>query len=217
MGSVTRDTINLMTSTPAAAPQTLAVCSSTSPVVIWHVELSPSFAGERLSGAWLVDPLDDGALETATNLLTGCFVASVTAGDGDGDAAAESAESAEGADLLSHAIEQAGATVIDLTASVAGIRDHIGQLRAAAKEEKAKPGKGNLTEPRVPKGNDVEVIDFPHVGEEVAGPVLGLARGVEELVAQWTAVESQRLRRKYLVEPWGAEPRQIPLVKTRAL
>ncbi|MEM0811145.1 hypothetical protein [Corynebacterium amycolatum] len=214
MGSVTRDTINLMTSTPAAAPQTLAVCSSTSPVVIWHVELSPSFAGERLSGAWLVDPLDDGALETATNLLTGCFVASVTAGDGDGDAAAESAE---GADLLSQAIEQAGATVIDLPASVAGIRDHIGQLRAAAKEEKAKPGKGNLTEPRFPKVNDVEVIDFPHVGEKVAGPVLGLARGVEELVAQWTAVESQRLRRKYLVEPWGAEPRQIPLVKTRAL
>lgn len=181
------------------------------------MELSPSFAGERLSGAWLVDPLDDGALETATNLLTGCFVASVTAGDGDGDAAAESAEGAEGADLLSHAIEQAGATVIDLTASVAGIRDHIGQLRAAAKEEKAKPGKGNLTEPRFPKVNDVEVIDFPHVGEKVAGPVLGLARGVEELVAQWTAVESQRLRRKYLVEPWGAEPRQIPLVKTRAL
>lgn len=181
------------------------------------MELSPSFAGERLSGAWLVDPLDDGALETATNLLTGCFVASVTAGDGDGDAAAESAEGAEGADLLSQAIEQAGATVIDLPASVAGIRDHIGQLRAAAKEEKAKPGKGNLTEPRFPKVNDVEVIDFPHVGEEVAGPVLGLARGVEELVAQWTAVESQRLRRKYLVEPWGAEPRQIPLVKTRAL
>lgn len=178
------------------------------------MELSPSFAGERLSGAWLVDPLDDGALETATNLLTGCFVATVTAGDGGGDAAAESAE---GADLLSQAIEQAEATVVDLPASVAGIRDHIGQLRAAAKEEKAKPGKGNLTEPRFPKVNDVEVIDFPHVGEKVAGPVLGLARGVEELVAQWMAVESQRLRRKYLVEPWGAEPRQIPLVKTRAL
>ena len=175
------------------------------------MELSPSFAGERLSGAWLVDPLDDGALEAATNLLTGCFVATVTAGDGDGDTAAE------GADLLSQAIERAGATVIDLPASVAGIRDHIGQLRAAAKEEKAKPGKGNLTEPRFPKVNDVEVIDFPHVGEKVAGPVLGLARGVEELVAQWMAVESQRLRRKYLVEPWGAEPRQIPLVKTRAL
>lgn len=184
------------------------------------MELSPSFAGERLSGAWLVDPLDDGALETATNLLTGCFVATVTAGDGGGDAAAESAESAEsaeGADLLSQAIEQAGATVVDLPASVAGIRDHIGQLRAAAKEEKAKPGKGNLTEPRFPKVNDVEVIDFPHVGEKVAGPVLGLARGVEELVAQWMAVESQRLRRKYLAEPWGAEPRQIPLVKTCAL
>lgn len=209
-----------MTSTPAATPQTLAVCSSTSPVAIWHVELSPSFAGERLSGAWLVDPLDDGALETATNLLTGCFVATVTAGDGGGDAAAESAESAEsaeGADLLSQAIEQAGATVVDLPASVAGIRDHIGQLRAAAKEEKTKPGKGNLTEPRFPKVNDVEVIDFPHVGEKVAGPVLGLARGVEELVAQWMAVESQRLRRKYLAEPWGAEPRQIPLVRTRAL
>ncbi|MFW9252683.1 hypothetical protein ACOI9A_01580 [Corynebacterium amycolatum] len=208
-----------MTSMPAATPQTLAVCSSTSPVVIWHVELSPSFAGERLSGAWLVDPLDDGALEAATNLLTGCFVALVTADDSDGGAAAavESAEGAEGADLLSKAIEQAGATVVDLPASVAGIRDHIGQLRAAAKEEKAKPGKGNLTEPRFPKVNDVEVIDFPHVGEEVAGPVLGLARGVEELVAQWMAVESQRLRRKYLAEPWGAEPRQIPLVKTPAL
>ncbi|WP_297451854.1 hypothetical protein [uncultured Corynebacterium sp.] len=206
MGSATRDTINLMTSTPAATPQTLAVCSSTSPVVIWHVELSPSFAGERLSGAWLVGPLDDGALETATNLLTGCFVALVTGEEG-----------GEGAELLSQAIEQAGATVVDLSASVAGIREHIGQLRAAAKEEKAKPGKGNLTEPRFPKVNDVEVIDFPHVGEEVAGPVLGLARGVEELVAQWMAVESQRLRRKYLAEPWGAEPRQIPLVKTPAL
>lgn len=180
------------------------------------MELSPSFAGERLSGAWLVGPLDDGALETATNLLTGCFVALVTADDSDGGAAA-AAESAEGADLLSQAIEQAGATVVDLPASVAGIRDHIGQLRAAAKEEKAKPGKGNLTEPRFPTVNDVEVIDFPHVGEKVAGPVLGLARGVEELVAQWMAVESQRLRRKYLAEPWGAEPRQIPLVRTRAL
>lgn len=216
MGSATRDTINLMTSTPATTPQTLAVCSSTSPVVIWHVELSPSFAGERLSGAWLVGPLDDGALEAATNLLTGCFVALVTADDSDGGAAA-AVESAEGADLLSQAIEQAGATVVDLSASVAGIREHIGQLRTAAKEEKAKPGKGNLTEPRFPKVNDVEVIDFPHVGEEVAGPVLGLARGMEELVAQWMAVESQRLRRKYLAEPWGAEPRQIPLVTTRAL
>lgn len=170
------------------------------------MELSPSFAGERLSGAWLVGPLDDGALETTTNLLTGCYVALVTGEEG-----------GEGADLLSKAIEQAGATVVDLSASVAGIREHIGQLRAAAKEEKAKPGKANLTEPRFPKVNDVEVIDFPHVGEEVAGPVLGLARGVEELVAQWMAVESQRLRRKYLAEPWGAEPRQIPLVKTPAL
>ena len=114
--------------------------------------------------------------------------------------------------MLPQAIDLAGATVVDLAASVAGIRDHIGQLRAAAKEEKAKPGKGNLTEPRFPKVNDVEVIDFPHVGEEVAGPVLGLARGVEELVAQWMAVESQRLRRKYLAEPWGTQPRQIPLV-----
>lgn len=203
--SATRDTINLMTQ-HLDVPQTLAVCSATSPVVIWRVELSPSFSGERLSGAWLVDPLDDDALEKTTNLLTGAFVAAVA----DADEVAQPTE--EGRDLLQRAISGVGAPTVDLAASVKAIRSHIAELRQAAKDEKAKPGKGNLTEPRFPKVSDVEVIDFPHVGEKVAGPVLGLARGVETLVAQWGAVESQRLRRKYLAEPWGSEPRQLPLV-----
>lgn len=198
-----------MTEKRSASPQTLAVCSPTSPIVVWHVELSPSFSSERLSGAWLVDPLHDDALATLTSLFSGCLVA-FTEQPGGGDVAELIAQARTGAGGA--AADSDAAPVVDLAASVAAIRSHIEELKAAAKAEKEKPGKANLTEPRFPKVSDLEVIDFPHVGEAVAGPALGLARGVENLIAQWMAVESQRLRRKYLAEPWGAQPRQIPLV-----
>lgn len=202
-----------MTAASAASAQspaapTLAIASATSPIVVWHVELSPSLTGDRLSGAWLVDPLADDAADVLSRLLRDCCVAVLRGPEDSGDTDNET----DSQRMLHSAIADANAQVVDLAASVAGIREHIAELKAAVKEEKAKPGKDKLTEPRFPKVADVEVIDFPHVGEEVAGPVLGLARGVEKLIAEWQAVESQRIRRKYLHEPWGKDVRQLPLV-----
>nr|WP_120492793.1 hypothetical protein [Corynebacterium lactis] len=193
---------------PQPAPPTLAIVSATSPVVVWHVELSPSLTGDRLSGAWLIDPLADDASDVLPNLLRGCSVAVL--------GARSEGEVGDAAGLVRAAVESSGSQVVDLAASVAAIRDHVAELKDAVRQEKSKPGKEKLTEPRFPRVSEVEVIDFPHVGEEVAGPVLGLARGVEKLIEEWAAVESQRIRRKYLHEPWGKDARQLPLVAAAA-
>ena len=211
-------TANDTSHTPAATTEapTLAVVSATAPIALWHVELSPTFGSNRLSGAWLVDPLADDASAKLTNLFSNCSVVLVgehtrDAGDAAAEGSAENSTEDSLLELINTAREQAGASLVDLDKTVAGIGAHIKELRAQVKEEKAKPGKSNLTAPRFPKIDTFEPIEFAHTGEEVASEVLAVARGVEKLVAQWGEVESQRLRRKYLNEPWGDQARQIPL------
>lgn len=200
--------------TPTAAP-TLAVVSTTTPIALWHVELSPSFGSNRLSGAWLVDPLADDAAAKLSNLFTNCAV--VLVADGPKDSSNPDSEIAQHSkaaeELISTARESVGAVLVDLDATVKGIGTHIKELRAQVKEEKAKPGKSNLTAPKFPAITSFEPIEFAHTGETVAAEALAAARGVEKLVAQWSEVESQRLRRKYLNEPWGEQARQIPLAE----
>lgn len=188
--------------TPAAVP-TLAVVSTTDPIALWHVELSPNFGSNRLSGAWLIDPLADDASEQLVNLLSNCAAVVV-----DGDTVSDAAQQ-----LIASAREEASAALIDLDKTVKHIGAHIKELRAQVKEEKSKPGKTNLTAPKFPAISNFEPIEFAHTGETVAAAALAAARGVEKLVAQWSEVESQRLRRKYLSEPWGEQARQIPLVE----
>lgn len=184
---------------PSTAPSILAVVSGTNPVAIWHVVLVADFGSDRLSGAWLVDPEADVAADTLRAILTGTAVLPVSV-----DLLADG--------VVKQALTQHGVPVVDAEATVAGIRSHIAELKQQVKDEKAKPGREKLTDPRFPKVSDIEPIPFEHVGEPVAGEALAWARGVEKLVAEWAEVESQRKRRKFLIEPWGKDARNVPLV-----
>lgn len=179
-------------------PSTIAVVSaalSDGPVAVWHVQLAPRLTGDRLSGAWLVEAGDEAVLR---NLFTGTAV--LVAGEG---AVAEP-------DVVKRAREAVGARRVDPAATTAAVRAHVAELKERVAEEKAKPGREKLTNPRFPAVDDIEAIDFPHVGEKAAGPALAWARGIEELAATWAEIESQRRRRDYLQEPWGAAERPLP-------
>jgi len=187
-----------MSETPE--PSTIAVVSaalSDGPLAIWHVQLAPQLTGDRLSGAWLVETGDVGSV--LRNLFTGTAV--LVVGDGAG------AEP----DVVKQAREAVGARRMDPAATTEALRAHVAELKARVEEEKAKPGREKLTTPRFPAVDDIEAIDFPHVGEEAAGPPLAWARGLEELTATWAEIESQRRRRDYLQDPWGAAARPLPL------
>ena len=199
-----------MTDSPELVPRrSLALVAASNPIVIWRVELTPGAGAPPLSGAWLVDPLSDAAHSQLSNLISGAAVvrAEIAAAAVEADAQA----------LVQSVLDAGQSPEVSLAASGDWIREHIEQLKALVKAEREKPGKANLTEPRFPKVAAVEVIEFPHVGEEVAAPVLGLARGVEKLLEEWAAVESVRLRRKYLRGPFGEEARARPLVASAAL
>lgn len=179
---------------PAAAPTTIAVVGEPDDAgefAVWHVQLAPQLTGDRLSGAWLVDAGADDAGETLSTLFANAAVLAV----------------GREADVVT----RTAAPRVDLDATVAALRAHVKELKARVAEEQAKPGKGKLVSPRFPAIDDVEAIEFAHVGERAAGPVLAWARGLEELTATWAEVESQRRRRDYLREPWGAEARPLPL------
>lgn len=206
----------------AAGPSTIAVVSvheggtddagtdgaddaAAAPVIaVWHVQLAPQLTGDRLSGAWLVDAGTAGtdgtdqAEDTLRNLFTGTGVLMVAG--------------AVEPDVVKRARDGAGAGRVDLAATVAALRAHVTELKERVAEEKAKPGREKLTNPRFPAIADVEPIDFPHVGEDAAGPALAWARGLEELTAVWSEIESQRRRRDYLRDPWGPDARPVPLV-----
>ena len=56
-----------------AAPTTIAVVGApggdgggdgTGDIAVWHVQLAPQLTGDRLSGAWLVDPESEDAAAT---------------------------------------------------------------------------------------------------------------------------------------------------------
>ncbi|MFD5869084.1 hypothetical protein ACFWGD_10815 [Corynebacterium sp. NPDC060344] len=160
-------------------------------IAVWHVQLAPQLTGDRLSGAWLVDPASDAAAGTLASLFAGAAVLVV----------------GEEADV----VKQTPGPRVDLPATVAALRAHVQELKDRVAEEKAKPGKDKLVAPRFPAIDDVEPIEFAHVGEAAAAPVLAWARGLEELTATWAEVESQRRRRDYLREPWGADARPVPL------
>lgn len=183
-----------------AAPTTIAVVaapgesgggSGSGAVAVWHVQLAPQLTGDRLSGAWLVDPESDGAAETLANLFAGAAVLAV----------------GEEADV----VKRTPGPRVDLAATTKALRAHVKELKDRVAEEKAKPGKDKLVAPRFPAVDDVEPIEFAHVGEPAAGPALAWARGLEELTATWSEIESQRRRRDYLREPWGADARPLPL------
>lgn len=176
-------------------------CADTSnTIVIWHIELSPQLTGDRLSGAWVVESTADDAPDRLRRLVADCSVFVL-----------------DGAEVgvVKQAVEAAGSTQVDLAASVDAIRGHIGELKVQVKAEKEKPGRGKLTEPRFPRIDDFEPIEFAHVGEAAAAEVLAAARGVEKLIAQWGEIEGVRRRREYLREPWGKEARQLPLVASK--
>ena len=178
----------------ATAPTTIAVVGApgeSGEIAVWHVQLAPQLTGDRLSGAWLVDPAADDAGATLASLFAGAAVLAV----------------GEEVDV----VKQTPAPRVDLAATVKALRGHVKELRDRVAEEKAKPGKDKLVSPRFPTVADVEPIEFGHVGEAAAGPVLAWARGLEELTATWSELESQRRRRDYLREPWGAESRPVPL------
>ncbi|WP_295626237.1 hypothetical protein [uncultured Corynebacterium sp.] len=183
--------------TDNAAPTTIAVVGApgeSGDMAIWHVQLAPQLTGDRLSGAWLVDPAAPGAEDTIRNLFSGAAV--LTVGDVH--------------DVVTHI----DAPHVDLAATLRGLRAHVKELKDRVAQEKAKPGRDKLVAPRFPTIADVEPIEFGHVGEPAAGPVLAWARGLEELTATWAVVESQRRRRDYLREPWGTESRPLPLEYT---
>lgn len=178
----------------ATAPTTIAVVGApgeSGEIAVWHVQLEPQLTGGRLSGAWLVDPAADDAGATLANLFAGAAVL----------AAGEEVD----------VVKRTPAPRVDLAATVKALRGHVKELKARVAEEKAKPGKDKLVSPRFPTVADVEPIEFGHVGEAAAGRVLAWARGLEELTATWSELESQRRRRDYLREPWGAESRPVPL------
>lgn len=160
-------------------------------IAVWHVQLAPQLTGDRLSGAWLIDPGADDAAETLANLFAGAAVLAVGEETG--------------------VVKRTAGARVDLAATTKAVRAHVKELKDRVAEEKGKPGKDKLVAPRFPAIDDVEAIDFPHVGEPAAGPVLAWARGLEELTATWAEVESQRRRRDYLRDPWGAEARPLPL------
>src|SRR5699024_1858339 len=108
-------------------------------IAVWHVQLAPQLTGDRLSGAWLIDPGADDAAATLANPFAGA-------------------------------------------AGLAG--------GAEAGGGRGTPGAA---------------------GGPAAGPVLAWASGLEELTATWAEVESERRRRDYLRDPWGAEARPLPL------
>ncbi|MFC3849403.1 hypothetical protein ACFORJ_04400 [Corynebacterium hansenii] len=165
--------------------------SGSGAIAVWHVQLAPQLTGDRLSGAWLVDPESDGAAETLANLFAGAAVLAV----------------GEEADV----VKRTPGPRVDLAATTKALRTHVKELKDRVAEEKAKPGKDKLVAPRFPAVDDVEPIEFAHVGEPAARPALAWARGLEELTATWSEIESQRRRRDYLREPWGADARPLPL------
>lgn len=161
-------------------------------IAVWHVQLAPQLTGDRLSGAWLVDPESEGAAATLATLFAGAAVLAV----------------GEEVDVVKHT----PAPRVDLAATVDALRAHVAELKAAVAAEKAKPGREKLVAPRFPTIPEAAPIEFGHVGEPAAGPALAWARGVEELTATWAEVESQRRRRDYLREPFGADARPLPVV-----
>lgn len=171
-----------------------------STVVVWHVELAPQLTGDRLSGAWLIDVADDDTPDRLRRLVANCWVYVL-----------------DGANVgvVKRAIADANVTEVDLAASVTAIHKHTEELKAQVKAEKEKPGRDKLTEPRFPRIDDFEPIEFAHVGEEVAGKVLAAARGVEKMIAQWGELEGVRRRREYLREPWGKDARQLPFAEKK--
>lgn len=182
------------TAAGGAAPTTIAVVGApgeSGEIAVWHVQLAPQLTGDRLSGAWLVDPGSDDAAATLANLFTGVAVLAV------GEEAG--------------VVKQTPAPRVDVAATVKALRAHVKVLKERVAQEKAKPGKDKLVAPRFPAIDDVEPIEFEHVGEPAAGPALAWARGLEKLTATWSELESQRRRRDYLREPWGAEARPVPL------
>ena len=188
------------TANGGAAPTTIAVVGApggdgggdgAGDIAVWHVQLAPQLTGDRLSGAWLVDPESEDAAATLANLFAGAAVLAV----------------GEEADV----VKRTPAPRVDVTATTRALRAHVKELKARVAEEKAKPGKDKLVAPRFPTIGDVEPIEFEHVGEPAAGPALAWARGLEELTATWAELETQRRRRDYLREPWGAEARPVPL------
>ena len=64
----------------ATAPTTIAVVGApgeSGEIAVWHVQLAPQLTGDRLSGAWLIDPGADDAAETLANLFAGAAVLAV--------------------------------------------------------------------------------------------------------------------------------------------
>lgn len=179
----------------ADAPTTVAVVADAGgqALAVWHVELAPAASGDRLSGAWLTGP-GDGAAELA-RVLAGCAVLQVDAAVPDWAAPA-----------------LAEVPRMDPAATAAELRAVLGRIRDRAAAERARPGRGNLTAPRLPELPDPAPIDFPHVGEPAAAAALGWARGLEALAEAWAEVDSQRRRRDWLRGPRGTAPVPLPLV-----
>ncbi|MDO5730433.1 hypothetical protein [Corynebacterium sphenisci] len=179
----------------ADAPATVAVLAGAGgeDLAVWHVELAPAAGGDRLSGAWLTGP-GDGAAELA-RVLAGCAVLQVDAAVPDWAAPA-----------------LAGVPRMDPAATAAELRAVVGRIRDRAAAERARPGRGNLTAPRLPELPDPAPVDVPHVGEPGAAAALGWARGLEALAEAWAEVDSQRRRRDWLRGPRGTDPVPLPLI-----
>ena len=93
------------------APTTIAVVGApgeSGEIAVWHVQLAPQLTGDRLSGAWLVDPAADDAGATLANLFAGAAVLAV----------------GEEVDV----VKQTPAPRVDLAATVKALRGHVKEL-----------------------------------------------------------------------------------------
>jgi len=160
-------------------------------VTVWHIDISNVQTGlGRLCGAWVVDSDDTRTVELVTRTR---LVLATKSGQA--------------------ALKRASAKPVgrlDVAATLKSIRAERDRLQHIYEQQ---PGK-TLVPPRwpdIPGALDMEAPPLaPDVRAEVA-VALGVARWLERMARSWEEIESQRLRRSYMVDDGDSAMRPCPV------
>ncbi|MFI9411366.1 hypothetical protein [Nocardia gamkensis] len=159
-------------------------------LIIWHVDVGPTSGLSRLSGAWV---LGLGEVQTISNLVGGyrivCCSGEVSLPDG-----------------------VAAAGVVDVDGSVEAVREQV-----AAADERFTEHQATVTNPLVrpqwpPIDHPAAPRAVPDPADDAVQPALALAHGLKDLADGWSAYESLRLARPFLIEHGGPVRRALPLI-----